>query len=217
MKTYLSQTVLRVVRRLAEAPEDALSSVTTRFGTELQLESSASETPDDVMVRLESAFDAMSELPFQPDVTSALDLACDTLRSELPSGAVAAGLYNINADEIRIVSARGMEQDLLRGAIMTRAECFAGRTADAPFVISGGRGGADWLGCGDDEAQVLVCPIACDGHLLGVLAVADPICVDRFADHDLELVSYVANQLAGFIQTLRQRPSIPAPMLTRRA
>jgi hypothetical protein len=69
MKTYLSQTVLRAVQRLADAPEHTLSLVAARFGTEFQLEPAANEAPDHVMMRLERTFDALSELPFQPDVT----------------------------------------------------------------------------------------------------------------------------------------------------
>jgi GAF domain-containing protein len=217
MKSYISQTVLRAVQRLADAPEQTLSLVAARFGTELELDAVPTPAPDHLMVQLEGVFEALSELPFQPDVSAALNLACDALQAELPSGAVAAGLYDINADEIRIVTARGMEHDLLRGLIMTRDRCFVGRAADAPFVLSSEPGGADWLGSGDEGAQALLCPIACDGHLLGVLAVADPTCIDRFSDHDMELVSYVAGQLASFIQALRQRPSIPAPALARRA
>ena len=76
-------------------------------------------------------------------------------------------------------------------------------------------GGADWLGSGEQGAEVLLCPIASDDHLFGVLAVADCLCTDRFASHDLELVSYVASQLASFIQTLRQCPSMPACAMAR--
>lgn len=217
MKTYLSQTVLRVVQRLVDAPEHTLSLVASRFSTELQPEPSANPAPDHVMLRLESVFEALSELPFQPDTTAALELACDALQAELPSETVAAGLYNINADEIRIVAARGMEHDLLRGATMSRGCCFGGRAAEEPFVISGGPDGADWLGSGEEASEVLLCPIVCDDRLLGVLAVANPLCTDTFAAHDLELVSYVAGQLASFIQALRRRPSIPAPMIARRA
>jgi GAF domain-containing protein len=94
---------------------------------------------------------------------------------------------------------------------MARTQCFAGRTADGPFVASAAPGGADWLGSGDDGAEVLLCPIMLEGHLLGVLAIAEPLCTATFDDHDLELASYVAAQLSTFMQGLRQRPSIPAP------
>jgi GAF domain-containing protein len=211
LKSYLSQTVLRVVQRLADAPENTLSVMAARFGTELDLAPSGEPAPEHVLVRLESAFEALSELPFQQDVGAAFDLACDVLQSELPSEAIAGGLYNINADEIRIVAARGMEQDLLRGSILPRERCFAGREADGPFVIHGGADEGDWVCFGGDEAEVLLCPIVHEAHLLGVLAVAEPLCASGFEEHDRELVSYVASQLAAFIQARRQLPSIPAP------
>ena len=215
MKSHISHTILRAVQRLADAPEHTLSLVAARFSTELP-QLNASPAPDHVMHRLESVFEALSELSFQPDVGAALELACDTMQAELPSQAIAAGVYDINADEIRIVSARGMEHDLLRGIVMRRSQCFGGRVATEPFVMSGGPGGADWLGSGDEHAEVLLCPIAVDGNLLGVLAIAEPLCAATFDDHDLELASYVAGQLATFIQALRQCPSIPAPAMARR-
>src|SRR5690349_8434066 len=105
MKSHLSHTILRVVQRLADAPEHTLSLVAARFSTELP-QLNANPAPDHVMHRLESVFDALSELSFQPNISAALDLACDTLQAELPAQAIAAGVYDINADEIRIVSAR---------------------------------------------------------------------------------------------------------------
>jgi GAF domain-containing protein len=217
MKSYLSHTVLRIVQRMVDAPEQTLSRVAERFGTELQLEASGTSAPDHVMVRLESVFDALSELPFQCDVGAAFDLACDTLQAELPAEAIAAGVYDINADEVRIVAARGLEHELGRGSIIPRGRCFAGRTNEEPFLIGGGPGGVDWLGSGDASAEVMLCPIVRDDHLLGVLALATPLCANRFEEHDLELVSYVADQLATFIQAQRRRPSIPAPGTARRA
>lgn len=213
IKSYLSQTVMRVVQRLADAPEHTLSAVAARFGTEQDLEPNAEPPPEHVLVRLESAFEALSELPFQQDVGAAFDLACDVLQTELPSEAIAGGVYNINADEIRIVAARGMEQDLLRGSILPRTQCFAGREVDEPFVIGGGSDQGDWVCFSGEQATVLLCPIMHDTHLLGVLAIAEPLCSAGFEEHDLELVSYVASQLAGFIHAQRQLPSIlPAPL-----
>jgi GAF domain-containing protein len=203
MKTYLSHTLVNAVQRLADAPEHALSRVVARFSTELPALPHESAAPDYAVLRLESAFEALSELPFQPHVHAALELACEVLQAELPSEAIAAGLYDINADEVRIVAARGMEHDLLCGTQMSRAQCFVDRPADAPFVISRGPNAADWIGCGEDGAEVLLCPIVCDANLLGVLAVADPLCSAGFTDHDRELVSYVAQQLSAFIQAAR--------------
>jgi GAF domain-containing protein len=210
MKSYLSHTLANVVQRLSDAPEQTLSLVAARFSTELPAVNEG-EPPDHVVQRLESVFEALSELQLQPSVSAALDFACNVLQAELPSEAVAAGLYDINADEVRIVAARGMEDDLLRGTFMSRERCFVARPPEEAFVISGGPGAADWLGSGEEGAEVLLCPIVCDANLLGVLAVADPLCAARFIDHDVALVRYVADQLSAFIQAERHRPSIPAP------
>lgn len=210
MKSYLSHTFAHAVQRLADAPMQTLTRVAARLSTELPVLDEGAP-PDHVIVRLESVFEALSELPLQPNVNAALDLACDVLQAELPSEAVAAGVYDINADEVRIVAARGMEHDLVRGTFMPRERCFVARPPEEPFVVSGGPGAADWLGSGEDGAEVLLCPITCDANLLGVLAVADPLCTARFAAHDLELVSYVADRLSAFMQAARLCPSIAAP------
>jgi GAF domain-containing protein len=203
MKTHLSYTLLNVVQRLSGPPQQTFSKVAARFSAGFELEPTL-PTPDHVVARLETVFEALSELSGQPDVASALDLACDTLQAELPAAAVAAGLYDIDADEVRIVAARGLEHERLRGTAMPRTRCFAGHALHEPIVASGGPGGADWLGPGEEGSRVLLSPIAHDGHLLGVLALADPLCAAHFNPDDLELVSYVAGQLATFMQHHRQ-------------
>lgn len=168
-------------------------------------------TPDYITSRLETVFDALSELPLQNGVAAALELACESLSSELPTAALAAGLYDINCDEVRIVAARGPERDLLRGTVLSRESCLLGYAAEEAVIVRGDARGADWLGSGDADSTVLLCPIVHDGHLLGVIALAEPLCAAVFSHHDRELVSYVARQLAAFIQTERLRPSLPAP------
>jgi len=165
----------------------------------------SSPPPDAVMMRLESVFEAMSELPSQPHIAAGLDLACDTLQAELPTQAVAAGLYDIDCDQVHIVAARGVEQDLLRGAVMPRARCLVGGAAEQAIIASGDANGADWLGEGGEGSTVLLCPILYEANLLGVLALADPLCTAQFNQHDLDLTSYVAGQLAAFIQSHRHR------------
>jgi GAF domain-containing protein len=217
MKAHLSHTLRNAVVRLADASQHTLSKVTVRLSSALRLEPAASSTPDHVMRRLESVFDALSELSFQPDIAAASDVVCDTLQAELPAAAVAAGLYDIDSDEIRIVAARGLEHDLLRGAVMPRGRCLAGRAPEEAIIVSGDADGADWIGTGEAGSTVLLCPILHDTNLLGALALAEPLCTADFSRHDLELVSYVAGQLAAFIQTHRLRPSLPAPALDNRS
>ena len=211
MKTHLSHTLLNAMLRLADAPQQTLSKVSARFQGGFRPEPSSSTTPDCVMMRLENVFEALSELAFQPDITAALELACETLQAELPTEALAAGLYDINTDEIRIAAARGLEHDLVRGLVMPRRQCFAGHAAREPLVLDGGAQGVDWLGAGETGSTVLLCPILHDAHLLGVIGLADPLCAAYFSQDDLELVTYVANQLASFIQECRMRPSIIPP------
>lgn len=211
MMTRLSHTFLNAVQRLADAPEHTLSKVAARFNVALRPDSGTGPTPDHVMNRLESVFEALSELSFQPHLAAAFDLACDTLQAELPAEAVAAGLYDIDRDEIRFVVARGVNSDQLRNSAIPRTRCLAGHTAAAAVILRGETSGAGWLGAGADGSSVLLCPIVRDAHLLGVIALADPLCAAQFSDHDLELVAYVADQLATVIQNHRHRATTLAP------
>lgn len=210
MRAHLSHTLRNAVLRLADAPQHTLSKVTARLGRGLRSEPTASSTPDHVLRRLECVFDALSELSFQPDVAAAGDLVCDALQAELPAAAVAAGVYDIDSDEIRIVAARGLDHDLLCGAVMPRERCFAGRAGQEVVIVDGDADGVGWIGTGEPGSSVLLCPMLHDANLLGTLALAEPLCAADFSHHDLELVSYVAGQLAAFIQSHRHRPVLPA-------
>jgi GAF domain-containing protein len=203
MKTHFSHTFINAVLRLADAPQHTLSKVAALVRGDVVSAPTTGTTPEHVVRRLENVFEALGELSAQPDLVSALDLACDTLHAELPNAATAAGLYDIDADAIRVIAARGLEHDLLRGTVLPRARCFGGSSAEEPVVVSGHAGGADWIGQGETGSIVLLCPIVHDANLLGVLALAEPLCAADFSRDDVELVSYVAEQLAGVIQSRR--------------
>lgn len=213
--THIPHSLLDAVLRLADAPQRTLSKVTARLSHDFVGEATSSPTPDHVALRLEGVFELLSDLPSAPNTAAALDMACDALHAELPTEAVAAGLYDIDADEIRIVSALGLEQDLLRGTIMPRERCVPRHVALDAAVVDGSTCGADWIGDGSEGSIVLLSPILYDANLLGLIALANPLCAAQFDDHDLELVGYVADRLAGFIQAHRCLPSIAAPAATR--
>jgi GAF domain-containing protein len=208
--THLSHTLLNALLRMAGAPEHTLSKVAARLGTKVRPAQAGDAAPDHVVMRLESVFEALSDLAAQPSVGAAFDLACHALQAELPTEAVAAGLYDIDSDEIRIVSAGGAEPELLCGAVLPRARCVVGYAAESAIITRGDEYGADWL-CGDGQATtVLLCPIRQDSNLLGLLALADPLCAADFDQYDVELVSYVASQLGVYLQTQRHSRSIAA-------
>jgi GAF domain-containing protein len=205
----ISENLRSAVERLAEAPQRTFSMVTGQLGGANLPVNRSSPPPPHVTSRLESAFEALSELSFRPHVGSALELALDVLQAELPSEAMAAGLYDINADEILFVTARGEGHDMLRGTTMPRVRCLCGRAAEHAIITDAAPGAADWIGA-RQESSVLLCPILDDTTLLGVLALSDPTCAVEYTQHDAELARYVAGQLAGYIRSKRQRP--PAPV-----
>jgi GAF domain-containing protein len=205
MKPHLSHTLLETVLRLSGAPSETISRLSARSSTQLRAQP-AGHAPDHVVKRLESMFEALSDLALQPDADAALELACDALQAELATKTVAAGLYDIDRDEIRIVAARGPERESLRGSVMPRARCLVGYAAEGAVIANGGSYGADWLGGSGEDATVLLCPIHHDTTLLGLLALGDPLCAANFDQYDLELVAYVVEQLGTFIHAHRHRP-----------
>jgi len=208
-RAHFTHNLLSAVERLADAPQRTLSLVTAQLGVQLPVTRSAPPPPH-VTSRLEAAFDALSDLPLAQNVVAALDLACEVVQTELPSESVAAGLYDIDADEILFVSARGVGDDLLRGMAMPRARVLSDRAAEFAIITTGASGAADWI-AGTPDSTVLLCPIQDDTTLLGVLALADPLCAADYTPHDMDLVRYVAGQLADYIRAHRRRPKAPAP------
>ena len=208
--TWLSHIIRNTVTRLADGPQRTLSKVSARFSavpSEPALLPSI--PPPHVVSRLEEVFDALSDLPLQPSVGAALELACDVLQAELPTESVAAGLHDIDADEIRFVVARGLGHERLRGTALPRARCMVDYAAEQAIVVRGGAGGVEWIGGNGVESAILLCPIVHDATLSGLLVLADPVCTAEFGRYDLEVVRYVADQLAGFIHTQRLHPARP--------
>jgi GAF domain-containing protein len=201
--THLSHRFLTAVLRMTRASQHTLSNVAARFSTGAQAVQTGGAPPDHVVMRLEGVFEALSDLSAQPHIAAALDLACDALQAELPTAVMAAGLYDIDSDEVRIVAARGAEHELLCGAAMPRARCLVGYATEGAVIAAGDAHGSDWLGGGGQDTTVLLCPIRKDANLLGVLALAEPLRADDFDHYDLELVGYVADRLSSFIQAHR--------------
>jgi GAF domain-containing protein len=207
--THLSHTFLSAVLRIARAPQRTLATVAARFSAAPR-PAQLNAPPDHVVVRLESVFEALSDLSSQPHIGAALDLACEALQAELPTATMAAGLYDIDSDEVRIVAARGAEHDLLCGSALPRARCLVGYAAESAIIARGDEHGSDWLGGGQDTT-VLLCPIREDANLLGLLALAEPLRASGFDQYDVELVGYVAGRLSSFIQAHRQGVPVAAP------
>ena len=211
--TSLSHILRNAVLHLVEVPQRTLSKVTGRFSVPNEVAALASIPPPHVVSRLEDVFDGVSDLASQPSVLGALELACGVLQAELPTEALAAGLHDIDTDEIRFVVARGQGHQSLSGTAMPLARCVVGYAAEQATLARGGAGGVSWIGSSDAESTVLLCPIVHDANLLGLLALADPVCKAELDRYDLEVVRYVADQLAAFIHAHRQRPALAATSL----
>ena len=85
--THLSARLRNAVLRLADAPQRTLSNLASRVGPSSGVRAQVSVPPPEHLTRLESVFEALSELPEQPHVAAAFELACDALQAELPAQA----------------------------------------------------------------------------------------------------------------------------------
>jgi len=198
-------TLWTELKRLAQRSQRAIDRVASgRLPRNLRVSTVRPPPPPHVESRLEEVFDALAELPQQPNVGAALELASDALESELPTAAMAIALHDIDKDEMCFVVARGVAHEL-KGTTLPVAKCLIGHAAFDVMQTHGSCDEAEWI-APEAESPVLLCPIRHDRILLGLLAMAEPICSAEFADHDIELLRYVCDQLAGVIHGLRSRP-----------
>jgi GAF domain-containing protein len=208
-------SIRTALKRIADSPQRVVASLRGSLAPAISRLSVAPPAPAHVENRLEDVFDALADLSLQPNIATALELASDVLESELPTATLAAALHDIDTDEMRFVVARGSGHETLKGTAMPLADCLVGPSAYELVLTDGGPQGAAWIAPEGAQSPVLLCPILHDRHLLGLLALADPICSAQFGDHDVELVRYVSGQLGSVIHELRQRP--PAAEHLRRA
>ena len=206
----LSCSVQETLLRLSEAPRRAIAKVTGRSHLDLRRPTGVTLPPPAAVTnRLEAMFEALSELGSQPHVAAAFALACDALLSQLPCCAVGAGLYHIDSDELQFVTTRGPSRELLPDAPVPRRDFLPDGACEQAVIVRGAASRRSWIGGTCDHATALVCPIIHDGQLLGLLVLTDRNGTTALSPHDVELVRYVASQLAGFIHEQRHR-SVPA-------
>jgi len=163
--------------------------------------------------RLALAFEALSELPTMAHAAQALDHVAGLLDSLVPCAALAACLYDINDDSLRIVAARGHAAMLRTGTALPRSGGLLGSAVhiedratvfDAPqqelgFVVT-----VD--SCpGLDARSLLVRPISREGQLLGALQLLNRSGAPSFSADDVSVVNYIARQLADALLLLRIR------------
>lgn len=219
MLTNLSHTFQDTLLRLSDAPRRAFERVWGRRFSPAGAAPLSSPPPANVTTRLEAMFDALSDLSAQPHVAAAFELACDALQVLLPTDLVGAGLYHIDTDEFRFVTARGLARELLPSAAVARRGCLSD-VAHEQAVVLAGAASSCCLGEALADASLLLCPVTCESNLLGVLVLGDTTGAAVFTKHDLELARYVAEQLGSFIHEQRHRSvhaaakHTPRPALT---
>ena len=202
----LSPTLRNALRRIADGSQRAMDVMTSWRRPLAGVRMTSAPPPPHVEARLEQVFDALADLPLQSSIGAAFELAGEALASELPTATMAVGLHDIDEDQMRFVVAQGAGEERIRGVAMPVAACFPGPTAYEIVLTHGGADGARWIASEDDRAPVLLCPIVHEQTLLGLVALAEPMCAADFGKHDIALVRYVSDQLGSFIHDFRLRP-----------
>jgi len=170
----------------------------------------ATAAPDD---RLATAFEALQDLPFLSTAAEGLEFAVNLLGDMIASEAIAACLYDINTDELRVVAAAGTgAQERKTQAIPVTAGVFgqAARAGDRALAISNVQ-----LHAGFDPAldtapglqarNMLLRPLLQEGQLFGVLQLTNRVGIASYTNEDVNLINYIAERVAAFVRQAKLR------------
>ena len=162
--------------------------------------------------RLAALFEAFKDLPHVRSAAAALDLALELLALAVPCAASAACLYDINANKLRFVAARGHGAQERRGTAVALHRGMLGRAAReqeeaTTHTITGHETTYD---VGTDSRPglrtqtLLLRPLAHNGQLLGILQLINRKGGEElFTRGDLNLANYVGDRLSQTLSDLR--------------
>ncbi|MFW6067104.1 MAG: GAF domain-containing protein [Myxococcota bacterium] len=161
--------------------------------------------------RLMQAFEACQDLLFLESPALAVHFAVHLLGELMPCEAITACLYDIDADEQRVVVATGTGGDAMQGRGLPSRAGLMGAAAEAlgpalrvDDVGADGRFDPEAEGRpGLEPRSALYAPLAHQGQLLGMLQLLDRTGQPHFDDTDVEVLGYVAGQLAEFVHHAR--------------
>lgn len=162
--------------------------------------------------RLAHAFEACQDLLFLTSPVAAVEFVIRLLAELVPSEAAAGCLYDINADEQRVVFATGPGSDarLARGlpakaGLLGASQEARGTVLRVDDVVADGRFEAEVEGReGLGVKSALYAPLDAQGHLLGMIQLLNRVGdASTFSRADADVAGYVAGQLAQFVRTSR--------------
>jgi hypothetical protein len=163
--------------------------------------------------RLAVAFETAQDLYFLATPVDGLEFAVKLLGELVPCEAVGGAIYDINADVFRFVAVSGPGAAELRAeAVPSSAGLLAAavRSGRESLVVNELEGDARFDAAADGrvglEARSLAyLPLQKKDHLLGMLQLINRHGDRGFSEADIAVASYVAGQLADFLQARRRR------------
>ncbi len=162
--------------------------------------------------RLATAFEALQDLPFLSTAAEGLEFAVKLLGDLIPSQAVAACLYDINTDELRVVAAAGPgSAERKTQAIPVSAGLFGqgARAGDRALVFHDAQHEPEFdpgVDCapGIEARGMLLRSLVQDGQLFGVMQLINRV-NGQFTNEDVNVINYVAERVADFVRQAKLR------------
>jgi hypothetical protein len=163
--------------------------------------------------RLEDAFEALHELQFLSTPAEGLAFVINILQETIPSEAASACLYDINSHEMRFVVVTGPGAEQRKGEAVPLTLGLFGQAAknyESPTVVSNVSASPYFDPQVDSRpnlmaSNILYRPITFNQRLLGMLQLINRQDQSQFSSLDVNLINYVASQLAEFVHEMQMK------------
>ncbi len=198
---------------------EEIRSVSSNASSAVPSNISNADEPDDI---LSDVFDSCHELSYQPTPLAGFQFAVGVLSHYIACERVTAAIYDIDADELRVVASSDRSAGNLHDTVpasrglVQRALSSIDQTlrVDACQTEEAYAAETDSLGV-HNPRNLLLARVAKGRHVLGLLHLANANkggnAEDGFTGTDEEVVKYVAEQLGRFIDGRRKSAIPPAP------
>ncbi|MCS6797500.1 MAG: GAF domain-containing protein [Myxococcota bacterium] len=164
----------------------------------------------DTDVRLAQAFEASQDLFFLDTPRDGLEFCMRLLDELVPCEAMSGVLYDIDTDELRFTALSGPGAENRRGEAVPSGSGLFGAACrqQTPLIVADVRSdprfdpGVDGR-VGLEAHNAMYAPLYHQGRLLGVVQLLNRRTPDGFSVMDVNVVSYVAEQLGKFLHEQR--------------
>ena len=152
-----------------------------------------------------AVFEALHELHFVSDVKEGAHFVKRVIEEKMKPGIALVHLYDINSRHFVVMSALGSraevlidyatpDDDALAAEIMRGDEAMLVLDPASDSRLSRGR----WR-LAEPKKSVLCAPVSVEGRYLGLLEIADPVDGGEFTEEDRNVLTYIANAFAKYL------------------